>query len=96
MLDQRNAQHPRRRKKASAARRKIKTIAGRLVRELNRKLSEQSKEQYQELLDLFTKVLSQQKQDKNKIYSLHEPHLSCIAKGKEHKKYDFGSKVAVS
>lgn len=34
------------------------------------------------------------KTDKNKIYSLHEPHTSCIAKGKSHKEYEFGSKVS--
>ena len=35
------------------------------------------------------------KEDKNKIYSLHEPHVQCISKGKEHKKYEFGSKVSI-
>src|SRR5215210_3010977 len=35
------------------------------------------------------------KNDRNKIYSLHEPHVQCISKGKEHKKYEFGSKVSI-
>jgi len=26
---------------------------------------------------------------------LHEPHVQCISKGKEHKKYEFGSKVSI-
>jgi transposase, IS5 family len=30
-----------------------------------------------------------------KIYSLHEPDVQCIAKGKEHKKYEFGNKVSI-
>ena len=34
----------------------------------------------------------QQKGDKNKIYSIHEPETSCIAKGKEAKKFEFGNK----
>ena len=38
--------------------------------------------------------MKQKKDDKNKIYSLHELEVGCIAKGKEHKKYEFGSKVA--
>jgi transposase, IS5 family len=42
----------------------------------------------------FNKVVSQKKLDKNKIYSLHEPSTSCIAKGKAHKKFEFGSKVS--
>ena len=28
----------------------------------------------------------------NKIYSIHEPEVLCIAKGKEHKPYEFGNK----
>ena len=95
LLAQRNGQHPKRRKKANAARRKIKTIAGRLVRELNRKLTEPIRAYYQEQLALFERVLNQKRQDKNKIYSLHAPEVCCIAKGKEHKPYEFGSKVSL-
>ena len=95
MLTQRNRQHPKRRKKARAAQRKIKIIAGRLVRELERKLPEGIQGWYGELLTLFKRVLAQQRHDKNKVYSLHAPEVCCIAKGKEHKPYEFGSKVAV-
>jgi IS5 family transposase len=95
MLAQRNGQHPKRRKKANAARRKIKTIAGRLIRELDRKLATPVKHFYQEQLALFQQVLNQQRHDKNKVYSLHAPEVCCIAKGKEHKPYEFGSKVAI-
>ena len=48
-----------------------------------------------ELLELYHKVLSQTKKSKNKIYSLHEPNVECISKGKEHKKYEFGNKVSI-
>lgn len=41
------------------------------------------------------KLLLQSKEDKHKIYSCHEPHVSCIAKGKAHKPYEFGSKVCL-
>ena len=92
MLNQRFKSHPKNKKKAFASARKIKTIAGRLVRELERKLPEQTG--WQGELDLFRKVLSQTRQSKQKIYSLHEPEVSCIAKGKDHKKYEFGSKVS--
>lgn len=37
----------------------------------------------------------QQKNDKDKIYSLHEPHVECIAKGKANKAYEFGDKVSI-
>ena len=46
-------------------------------------------------LNLFKKVLAQKRDDKQKIYSLHEPHVQCMSKGKEHKKYEFGSKVSI-
>lgn len=92
MLNQRFKDHPKNKKKALASGRKIRTIAGRLVRELERKLPEQSA--WRAELDVFRKVLSQTRQSKNKIYSLHEPEVSCIAKGKDHKKYEFGSKVS--
>ncbi|MBT5029518.1 MAG: hypothetical protein HOM97_14075 [Nitrospina sp.] len=31
-----------------------------------------------------------------KLYSLHAPEVECIAKGKAHKKYEFGCKVSVA
>ncbi len=91
-LDQRFRRHPKNYKRARKADRKMKTIAGRLVRELERKLPQGL---YQTELVLFKKVLKQKRQDSHKIYSLHEPNVSCISKGKEHKKYEFGSKVSI-
>jgi len=87
-----NGNHPRRRKKSNAARRKLKTIAGRLTRELQRKLPTGL---YKVELDLFERVLAQQKNSKNKIYSLHEPEVYCMSKGKAHKKYEYGCKASV-
>ena len=84
--------HPKNKGKARKADKKVKTIAGRLVRELDRKLPPNL---HQSILTLFKKVLAQQKTDSNKIYSLHEPHVQCMSKGKEHKKYEFGSKVSI-
>lgn len=92
-VDQRFRNHPKNGAKARKADKKVKTIAGRLVRELQRKLSAGS---YKTELDLFDRVLRQKRQDKNKVYSLHEPEVLCISKGKEHKKYEFGSKVSIT
>jgi transposase, IS5 family len=91
-LDQRFRHHPKNKGRARKADRKVKTIAGRLVRELERKLTANKE---QSTLALFQRVLAQQKSDSNKIYSLHEPHTQCLSKGKEHKKYEFGSKVSI-
>ena len=63
-----------------------------LVRELERKLPHQ---QRAETLALFNKVLAQEQHSKNKIYSLHEPDVYCVAKGKAHKKYEYGCKGSV-
>ncbi|MDQ2721007.1 MAG: IS5 family transposase [Bacteroidota bacterium] len=92
LMDQRFRNHPKNKGKARKADKKIKTIAGRLVRELERKLAPGL---HQTTLALFKQVLAQKKTDTNKIYSLHEPYVQCISKGKEHKKYEFGSKVSV-
>jgi IS5 family transposase len=45
---------------------------------------------------LYRRVLAQKPRDTSKIYSLHEPHIYCIAKGKEHKKYEFGTKASLA
>lgn len=90
-----NGGHPKRRKQANKAKRKLKTIAGRLIRELERELSPEKLTKHQEKLELFKKVLAQQKKDKNKIYSLHKTFTTCIAKGKAHKQYEFGNKIGI-
>jgi len=96
MKDQYNSKHPKRAKKARKARKRLQTIAGRLIRELRRELSkEQLNIQYSEELMMYEQVLNQQRKDKHKIYSLHEPKTACIAKGKAHKQYEFGSKVTI-
>ncbi len=92
-LDQRFRNPPRNKWKARKADRKEKTIAGRLVRELERNLSPDSR--YQSDIDLFKRILSQKKSDSHKVYSVHEPDVQCLSKGKEHKKYEFGNKVSI-
>ena len=74
---------------------KLKTIAGRLIRELERKLPHQSLSELQTELDFYKSVLAQKRNDKNKIYSLHKSFTCCIAKGKAHKQYEFGNKVGI-
>ena len=90
-----NPTHPKRRKKAKKAGKKLKTIAGRLLRELERELPKEALENYQEMIDFYKSVLAQKRTDKNKIYSLHKPFTACIAKGKAHKQYEFGNKIGI-
>ncbi len=90
-----NFNHPRRYKKAKKSVQKLKTLSGRLVRELRRELDPAQLSKYEEKLRLFEKIIHQQRHDKDKIYSLHKPYTACIAKGKAHKKYEFGNKVGI-
>lgn len=89
-----NSKSPKMAKQRRKARRQIKTIAGRMVRELRR--SAEGLAKHAENIEIFERVLAQKKDDKNKIYSLHALEVACIAKGKAHKKYEFGSKVSLS
>lgn len=82
-------------KSAKKASKKIKTIAGVLVRELHRKLPADRLNKHSSALALYEKVLAQKRSDSNKTYSLHEPQVKCYTKGKEHKRYEFGSKVSL-
>lgn len=95
LRDSHNANHPRRRKKAKKAARKLRTYAGRLIRELRRKLPLEKLDTYELTLILFERAITQQRGDKNKVYSLHKPFTACIAKGKAHKPYEFGNKVGL-
>jgi IS5 family transposase len=82
-------------KKALKAQRKIKTIAGRLYRDVLRKLPENRINDYAYTLDVCLEILTQKKTDRNKVYSLHEPDVYCISKGKEHRPYEFGCKASI-
>lgn len=95
MRDTFNSKHPKRKIKAKKADRKLKTIASRLIRELERELSTNQLAIHKNTLDFYKRVINQQRTDKDKIYSIHKPFTSCIAKGKAHKQYEFGNKVGL-
>ena len=83
-------------KKVAAAKRRIKTMTNVLLRDVMRKLPAGSLMARKEEFEKYQRAVNQERKDKNKIYSLHEPEVVCICKGKEHKKYEFGSKAAVA
>ena len=83
-------------KQVTAAIRRLKTMANALLRDVMRKLPESSLTARHEELEIYRRAMNQKRHDKNKIYSLHEPGVLCIAKGKEHKKYEFGAKAAIA
>ncbi len=78
---------------ARKAAKRLKTIAGQVVRQLDAGLPAECKGR--RWLETASKILSQKRGDSGKIYSLHEPQVYCVSKGKEHKKYEFGAKAGV-
>ncbi len=74
---------------------KLKNRLGRVIREIKREVQKRALDlttQQRALLQYCQKLYNQKRQDKNKLYSLHEPQTACLAKGKAHKRYEFGNK----
>lgn len=89
---QQNYSHARQMNRSRKQTKKLKTYLGRIVRDVERK-SENISQDLKELLILAQRLLEQQRTSKNKIYSIHEPQVECIAKGKTNQRYEFGCKV---
>ena len=80
--------------------RRLKGYAGRVLRDIERQIDKVAegplKSRLQDLLALVNRLLAQKPKDRKKLYSLHEPEVDCISKGKAHKRYEFGTKVTVA
>jgi len=87
--------HSRKMKKAKKELKKLKNYLGRVIRDIERNIANPDKK-LESLLNIAKKLFMQKKDDKNKIYSIHEQDVECIAKGKSHKKYEFGCKVSIT
>ena len=72
-------------KRARKVLRSLKTMAGRVVRDVERKLDDAGRKTHQGTLILSELILDQKRKTKGKIYSLHAPEVECIAKGKAHR-----------
>jgi IS5 family transposase len=86
--------HARQMKRAKRETKKLRVYLGRVVRDLQRKCPKPG-EVLQNLFSLANRILGQQRADHNKVYSIHAPEVECISKGKVHKRYEFGCKVAL-
>ena len=84
------------RKQSRNAVKRLKTISGRLLREIQRKMSAEALENHSKQFSLYQRMLDQKRGDKNKLYSLHEPHVYCMSKGKPEKRYEFGTKASIT
>lgn len=87
--------HAKQMKRARKETKKLKNYLGRVTRDIRRKTADIDAK-LTELLMLSDRLLAQEKTDKNKLYSIHAPEVECIAKGKAHKRYEFGCKVSVA
>ena len=74
--------HGRGHKQAMRFLRKMRTWAGRLVRDIERKIEGQAelREACAPKLERVKQLLAQKPDDKGKIYALHAPEVECIAK----------------
>ena len=87
--------HPKKKKKAASAMKRLRTIAKTLIRDLDRHFDDKQHKRYSEEFYLFMRVLLQKRTSRNKIYSLCEPHIYAMAKGKDHKSYEYGTKASI-
>src|SRR3989442_2532568 len=86
-------------KRAGKALRKLRTYAGRVIRDIARKTAGNDPlgELFVRPLYLARRVLEQNRHQRGrKVYSLHAPEVECIGKGKAHRPYEFGVKVSVA
>lgn len=86
--------HARQMNRAKRELKRLKTFLGCVLRDVIRKVAAPD-QILATLLERSGRIFNQKQHDKNKLYSLHAPEVSCIAKGKSHKKYEFGCKVSI-
>jgi transposase, IS5 family len=92
--------HAKQFKRMRKALKKLKGYTDRVMRNLRRHLSgipaRALREKISDALVLTGRLLAQKPNDKNKIYSLHEPEVDCISKGKARIRYELGTKVSLA
>lgn len=89
--------HARQMKRARKQIKKLKTYLGRVMRDIERKIegNQELMAYFSDSLGIAQRILFQERKSSNKVYSVHEPDVECIAKGKAHKKYEFGCKISL-
>lgn len=91
--------HAKQYRRMRASLKSLRTVVGRVWRDIERKLDRQDEAQYAKAASILARVkrlLEQKTKDKNKLYSLHAPEVECISKGKARQPYEFGVKVTVA
>jgi transposase, IS5 family len=91
--------HARQFKRLRRVLKRQRTVLGRLLRDIERKLPVASESQQVKLriwLERAWRICRQRPKDKNKLYALHAPEVECIGKGKARQPYEFGVKVSLA
>ena len=83
-------------KRARRVLRSMKAMTGRVMRDVERKLTDEAYTRHKGTMLLSELILTQKRKTKGKVYSLHAPEVECIAKGKAHRPYEFGVKVSLA
>ena len=86
--------HARQTNRAKREQRRLRLYLGRVIRDIRRKCPE-PEGLMATMLERANRIHSQKRNDSNKLYSMQAPEVECIAKGKAHKKYEFGCKVSL-
>ena len=91
--------HARQFKRMQRVLRRQRTLLGRVIRDINRKLggvSDAARDTLQLWLERAQRLHRQRPKDKGKLYALHAPEVECIGKGKARKPYEFGVKASIA
>ena len=86
--------HARQARRARREQKRLRLYLGRVIRDIRRKCQEPG-EQLAIMLERASRIFTQKRSDSEKLYSMQAPEVECIAKGKAHKKYEFGCKVSL-
>ena len=73
-------------KRAQREQKNLKNYFGRVLRDIERKLTPEQFLEWEDLLIRCHRVYNQKRSDSKKLYSFHAPEVECISKGKVHKK----------
>lgn len=96
-LQQSRYAHARQFNRARACQKKLRTLIGRVIRDIERNAGALVHDPaLSVLLDRSKRIHAQQRHDKHKLYSVHAPEVECICKGKVHKRYEFGVKASLA
>ncbi len=74
---------------------KITKTVNTLISIIDKNLTDKQKVNSYDKLNILYNLLDKQNKEKKNLCSIHEPNVACIAKGKDGKKFEFGSKASI-